>query len=60
MQKMTLVTGCAGFVGSNFVHAWLESANAAAVNLDKLTYAGNLANLEKFKDGPPMFLCKVI
>ena len=47
-----MVTGCAGFIGSNFVHAWLPSAKAALDNLDKLTYAGNLTNLEKFKDGP--------
>jgi dTDP-glucose 4,6-dehydratase len=39
-----LVTGCAGFIGSNFVHTWLASSNEAVVNLDKLTYAGNLEN----------------
>ncbi len=44
-----LVTGCAGFIGSNFVHTWLASANETIVNLDKLTYAGNLANLEVLK-----------
>ncbi len=49
---MILVTGCAGFIGSNFVHAWLESAKSSVVNLDKLTYAGNLENLEKFKNDP--------
>jgi dTDP-glucose 4,6-dehydratase len=41
-----IVTGCAGFIGSNFVHTWLKSTNEAVVNLDKLTYAGNLANLK--------------
>ena len=41
-----LVTGCAGFIGSNFVHTWLASTNEAVVNLDKLTYAGNLENLK--------------
>jgi dTDP-glucose 4,6-dehydratase len=40
-----IVTGCAGFIGSNFVHAWLGGSNEPVVNLDKLTYAGNLANL---------------
>ena len=40
-----LVTGCAGFIGSNFVHVWLTEKNDSVVNLDKLTYAGNLANL---------------
>jgi dTDP-glucose 4,6-dehydratase len=43
---MILVTGGAGFIGSNFVLDWLASVGEAVVNLDKLTYAGNLANLE--------------
>ncbi|MBF0190215.1 MAG: dTDP-glucose 4,6-dehydratase [Magnetococcales bacterium] len=42
---MILVTGGAGFIGANFVHSWLERTGEALVNLDKLTYAGNLANL---------------
>ena len=42
---MILVTGCAGFIGSNFVHNWLASQDEPILNLDKLTYAGNLANL---------------
>ena len=42
-----LVTGGAGFIGSNFVLDWLANPKAEpVVNLDKLTYAGNLANLE--------------
>ena len=41
-----LVTGGAGFIGSNFVLAWLEEIGGRIINLDKLTYAGNLANLE--------------
>jgi dTDP-glucose 4,6-dehydratase len=45
-----LVTGCAGFIGSNFVHLWLAEKNERVVNLDKLTYAGNLANLDDVKD----------
>ena len=47
-----LVTGCAGFIGSNFVHTWLGSSDERVINLDKLTYAGNLANLEALKDDP--------
>lgn len=47
-----LVTGCAGFIGSNFVHTWLAHSDEEVVNLDKLTYAGNLANLDKFKNDP--------
>ena len=45
-----LVTGCAGFIGSNFVHHWLSSSNEPLVNLDFLTYAGNLANLARVKN----------
>lgn len=41
-----LVTGGAGFIGSNFILDWFETADEAIVNLDKLTYAGNLQNLE--------------
>jgi len=42
---MILVTGGAGFIGSNFIRTWLESHDESVVNLDKLTYAGNLDNL---------------
>jgi len=42
---MILVTGGAGFIGSNFVLDWLDSSDEPLVNLDALTYAGNLANL---------------
>lgn len=40
-----LVTGGAGFIGSNFVLDWLIACNEPVINLDKLTYAGNLENL---------------
>jgi dTDP-glucose 4,6-dehydratase len=40
-----LVTGGAGFIGSNFVLHWLANENSSVVNLDKLTYAGNAASL---------------
>jgi dTDP-glucose 4,6-dehydratase len=42
---MILVTGGAGFVGANFVLDWLADTGEPVVNLDKLTYAGNLENL---------------
>ena len=42
---MILVTGGAGFIGSNFVLDWLSRGKEPLVNLDKLTYAGNLENL---------------
>lgn len=47
-----LVTGGAGFIGSNFVLDWLAESNETAVNLDKLTYAGNLQNLATVADHP--------
>jgi len=45
-----LVTGGAGFIGSNFVHHWLTTTNDKLVNLDKLTYAGNLENLSSLQN----------
>jgi len=42
---MILVTGGAGFIGSNFVLDWLSQGKEPLVNIDKLTYAGNLENL---------------
>ncbi|MET0682492.1 MAG: dTDP-glucose 4,6-dehydratase [Casimicrobiaceae bacterium] len=42
---MILVTGGAGFIGANFVLDWLERTGEPVVNLDKLTYAGNLGSL---------------
>ena len=48
-----LVTGGAGFIGSNFVRHFLEMhADYHVLNLDKLTYAGNLENLEGLQDNP--------
>lgn len=46
---MILVTGGAGFIGSNFVLEWLQQAGARSVTLDALTYAGNPANLAQLK-----------
>jgi dTDP-glucose 4,6-dehydratase len=47
MENTLLVTGGAGFIGSNFILQWIEQERASVVNLDKLTYAGNLRNLEQ-------------
>lgn len=47
-----LVTGGAGFIGSNFVLEWIEEQQEPVVNLDKLTYAGNLGNLDALKNNP--------
>ena len=49
---MILVTGGAGFIGSNFILDWLAQSDEPAINLDLLTYAGNLENLETVKDDP--------
>ena len=49
---MILVTGGAGFIGSNFVLDWLKASNEPVVNLDALTYAGNLENLQSLTDDP--------
>ncbi len=47
-----LVTGGAGFIGSNFILQWLATESVPVVNLDKLTYAGNLGNLTKISADP--------
>jgi len=47
-----LVTGGAGFIGSNFVLDWFAQGTEPLVNLDKLTYAGNAENLKPLKDSP--------
>jgi dTDP-glucose 4,6-dehydratase len=47
-----LVTGGAGFIGSNFVLDWLATGGGPVVNLDKLTYAGNPANLASVANDP--------
>ena len=49
---MILVTGGAGFIGSNFVLDWLAQSDETIVNLDKLTYAGNLQNLASLTEDP--------
>jgi dTDP-glucose 4,6-dehydratase len=46
---MILVTGGAGFIGANFVLEWLERTGEPVVNLDKLTYAGNLGSLASLR-----------
>ena len=47
-----LVTGGAGFIGCNFVLDWLAQSDELLINLDNLTYAGNLENLASLKNNP--------
>ncbi|MDR6535944.1 dTDP-glucose 4,6-dehydratase [Variovorax soli] len=49
---MILVTGGAGFIGANFVLDWLAQSDEPVVNLDKLTYAGNLETLASLANNP--------
>jgi dTDP-glucose 4,6-dehydratase len=50
MKNCIIVTGGAGFIGSNFVNAWVKNDLGLVVNVDKLTYAGNMANLADIAD----------
>jgi dTDP-glucose 4,6-dehydratase len=47
-----LLTGGAGFIGSNFVLDWLAQSDETVINIDKLTYAGNLENLASLRGDP--------
>ena len=49
---MIFVSGGAGFIGSNFVLEWLDQCDEPVLNIDKLTYAGNLENLASLQGNP--------
>src|SRR4051812_46404161 len=53
-----LVTGGAGFIGSNFVLHWIAQNKGGVVNLDLLTYAGNLGNLVSVEGNPDHIFVK--
>jgi dTDP-glucose 4,6-dehydratase len=55
---MILVTGGAGFIGSNFVIGWFSANDEPIVNLDALTYAGNPQNLDGLRSDPRHFFVK--
>ncbi len=58
-KRNVLVTGGAGFIGSNFVPYYLaEHPDSRLINLDKLTYAGDLSNLREVEGHPNYVLCQ--
>lgn len=58
-MKVIMVTGGAGFIGSNFIRYWLETFNDdIVINYDKLTYAGNLANVKELDQNPRYYFSK--
>ncbi|PRF94341.1 GDP-mannose 4,6-dehydratase, partial [Burkholderia multivorans] len=56
---MILVTGGAGFIGANFVLDWLRASDEAVLNVDKLTYAGNLRTLQSLEGDPKHVFARV-
>ena len=54
-----LVTGAAGFIGGNFVLDWLTQSDETVINLDKLTYAGNLDTLKSLQNDARHVFIKV-
>jgi dTDP-glucose 4,6-dehydratase len=51
-MRAVLVTGGAGFIGSNFIMHWMKREQTPVINLDQLTYAGNLSNLASIAGDP--------
>ena len=49
MKDTILVTGGAGFIGTNFILDWINETRSSVINLDLLTYAGNPANLSSLQ-----------
>lgn len=58
-QSSIIVTGGAGFIGANFVQQWIAHESATLINLDKLTYAGNLASLSAVETNPKYVFTRV-
>lgn len=53
-----LVTGGAGFIGTNFVHDWIANSDETVINVDNLTYAGNYNNLQSLESNPQHIFIK--
>ena len=60
MVQNLLVTGGCGFIGSNFVLDWFEQNDEHIVSLDKLTYAGNLENLQPLENNKNHIFVSII
>jgi dTDP-glucose 4,6-dehydratase len=58
MRDAVLVTGGAGFIGSNFILEWIRATHSSVINIDLLTYAGNPANLSAL-EGDARYLLEV-
>ncbi|AOK52003.1 dTDP-glucose 4,6-dehydratase [Burkholderia stagnalis] len=56
---MILVTGGAGFIGANFVLDWVHQSDESVLNVDKLTYAGNLRTLQSLEGSPKHVFVRV-
>ncbi len=58
INNTIIVTGGAGFIGSNFIRNWLAKKNGKVINLDLLTYAGCEASLLEYQNNPDYFFVK--
>ena len=53
-----IVTGGAGFIGSNFILDWFDNKSEEIINIDSLTYSGNIKNLEHIKNNKNLIFIK--